>query len=180
MRARKTDKTSVTRHCLVVMLMLLTAANLLAAPGHDAFARLDSLIAVQPRIVAQKEARLEQMKRDLGKMKSASQRYEAMRQLYEEYAAYKYDSAYSCVSECVRLAQAMGDRGLLNESYLNLAHILSTACLMDKAQQVLAQIDTTMLSTQQLVQYHRTRTDLLIYQAEYMQGTRYADEYVLR
>lgn len=160
------------------MLMLLTAANLLAAPGHDAFARLDSLIAVQPRIVAQKEARLEQMKRDLGKMKSASQRYEAMRQLYEEYAAYKYDSAYSCVSECVRLAQAMGDRGLLNESYLNLAHILSTACLMDKAQQVLAQIDTTMLSTQQLVQYHRTRTDLLIYQAEYMQGTRYADEYV--
>ena len=160
------------------MLMLLTAANLLAAPGHDAFARLDSLIAVQPRIVAQKEARLEQMKRDLGKMKSASQRYEAMRQLYEEYAAYKYDSAYSCVSECVRLAQAMGDRGLLNESYLNLAHILSTACLMDKAQQVLAQIDTTMLSTQQLVQYHRTRTDLLIYQAEYMQGTRYAEEYV--
>lgn len=160
------------------MLMLLTAANLLAAPGHDAFARLDSLIAVQPRIVAQKEARLEQMKRDLGKMKTASQRYEAMRQLYEEYAAYKYDSAYSCVSECVRLAQAMGDRGLLNESYLNLAHILSTACLMDKAQQVLAQIDTTMLSTQQLVQYHRTRTDLLIYQAEYMQGTRYADEYV--
>ena len=160
------------------MLMLLTAANLLAAPGHDAFARLDSLIAVQPRIVAQKEARLEQMKRDLGKMKSASQRYEAMQQLYEEYAAYKYDSAYSCVSECVRLAQAMGDRGLLNESYLNLAHILSTACLMDKAQQVLAQIDTTMLSTQQLVQYHRTRTDLLIYQAEYMQGTRYAEEYV--
>ena len=160
------------------MLMLLTAANLLAAPGHDAFARLDSLIAVQPRIVAQKEARLEQMKLDLGKMKTASQRYEAMRQLYEEYAAYKYDSAYSCVSECVRLAQAMGDRGLLNESYLNLAHILSTACLMDKAQQVLAQIDTTMLSTQQLVQYHRTRTDLLIYQAEYMQGTRYADEYV--
>ena len=178
MRARKTEKTSVTRHCLVVMLMLLTAANLLAAPGHDAFARLDSLIAVQPRIVAQKEARLEQMKRDLGKMKTASQRYEAMRQLYEEYAAYKYDSAYSCVSECVRLAQAMGDRGLLNESYLNLAHILSTACLMDKAQQVLAQIDTTMLSTQQLVQYHRTRTDLLIYQAEYMQGTRYAEEYV--
>ena len=178
MGARGTDKTSVTRHCLVVMLMLLTAANLLAAPGHDAFARLDSLIAVQPRIVAQKEARLEQMKRDLGKMKTASQRYEAMRQLYEEYAAYKYDSAYSCVSECVRLAQAMGDRGLLNESYLNLAHILSTACLMDKAQQVLAQIDTTMLSTQQLVQYHRTRTDLLIYQAEYMQGTRYADEYV--
>lgn len=160
------------------MLMLLTAANLLAAPGHDAFARLDSLIAVQPRIVAQKEARLEQMKLDLGKMKTASQRYEAMRQLYEEYAAYKYDSAYSCVSECVRLAQAMGDRVLLNESYLNLAHILSTACLMDKAQQVLAQIDTTMLSTQQLVQYHRTRTDLLIYQAEYMQGTRYAEEYV--
>ena len=66
----------------------------------------------------------------------------------------------------------------LNESRLNLAHILSTACLMEQARQTLAQIDTTQLTPDQFITYYRTRTDLLIYQAEYMQGTRYADEAV--
>ena len=49
---------------------------------------------------------------------------------------------------------------------------------MDKARSTLNQIDTTRLTPSQLVVYHRTLTDLLIYQAEYMQGTQYAEEYV--
>ncbi|MBQ3732252.1 MAG: hypothetical protein II905_10930, partial [Muribaculaceae bacterium] len=105
-------------------------------------------------------------------------RFGALKRLYEEYSAYQYDSAYAYVNQCISLAQSMGDASLLNESRLNLAHILSTACLMDKAHQTLSQIDTTLLSPEQLILYHRTRTDLLIYQAEYMQGTQYAEEYV--
>ncbi len=150
----------------------------LAAEGGGRFQRLDSLIAAQPQIVAAKEARLAQLKFDLGKGTTAPGRYAALKRLYEEYSAYQYDSAYAYVNQCIRLAQSMGDESLLNEGRLNLAHILSTACLMDKAQQTLNQIDTTRLSPGQLVVYHRTLTDLLIYQAEYMQGTQYAEEYV--
>ena len=150
----------------------------LAAEGGGRFQRLDSLIAAQLQIVAAKEARLAQLKSDLGKEMTAPGRYAALKRLYEEYSAYQYDSAYAYVNQCIRLAQSMGDESLLNESRLNLAHILSTACLMDKAQQTLNQIDTTRLSPGQLVVYHRTLTDLLIYQAEYMQGTQYAEEYV--
>lgn len=150
----------------------------LAAEGGGRFQHLDSLIAAQPQIVAAKEARLAQLKSDLGKETTAPGRYAALKRLYEEYSAYQYDSAYAYVNQCIRLAQSMGDESLLNESRLNLAHILSTACLMDKAQQTLNQIDTTRLSPGQLVVYHRTLTDLLIYQAEYMQGTQYAEEYV--
>ena len=157
---------------------VLMAAVVLTGQARGQFARLDSLIAVQPHTVAEKETRLAQMKADLAAEATVLGRYGIMRRLYEEYAAYQYDSAYAYVSQCIRLAQEMGDAARLNESRLNLAHILSTACLMEQARQMLAQIDTAQLTPDQFITYYRTRTDLLIYQAEYMQGTRYADEAV--
>ena len=166
----------VFRRWLAVAVLMAAVAFVGQAKGP--FARLDSLIAVQPHIVAEKETRLAQMKADLAAETTVLGRYGIMRRLYEEYAAYQYDSAYAYVSQCISLAQAMGDAARLNESRLNLAHILSTACLMEQARQTLAQIDTTQLTPDQFITYYRTRTDLLIYQAEYMQGTRYADEAV--
>ena len=166
----------VFRRCLAVAVLM--AAVALVGQAKGPFARLDSLIAVQPHIVAEKETRLAQMKADLAAEPTVLGRYGIMRRLYEEYAAYQYDSAYAYVSQCISLAQAMGDATRLNESRLNLAHILSTSCLMEQARQTLAQIDTAQLTPDQFITYYRTRTDLLIYQAEYMQGTRYADEAV--
>ena len=152
------------RRGLLVCWMAVWAVGAWGA-SQDAFQRLDSLIAAQPQIIAAKEARLAQIKGELGQETSSAGRYAILKRLYEEYSAYQYDSAYACVSQCIRLAQSMGDESLLNESRLNLAHILSTACLMDKARSTLNQIDTTRLTPSQLVVYHRTLTDLLIYQA---------------
>ncbi len=142
------------------------------------FSRLDSLIAEQSHIIDRKEAHLSQLKERLSRETAPADRYGTIKQLYEEYAAYQYDSAYAYVSQCLALARQMSDDRLLNESRLDLAHILSTACLMDQARLLLGQIDTTRLSATQLIRYYRTCTDLLIYQAEYMQGTQYAAEAV--
>ena len=163
---------------MILTVVAMCVVHVAGALPADAFQRLDNLIATQPAIVAEKEARLTRMKADLARETSAAGRYSSLRRLYEEYSAYQYDSAYAYVSQCINLAMAMGNESLLNESRLNLAHILSTACLMDKARLTLSQVDTTRLSPSQLIQYHRTRIDLLIYQAEYMQGTQYAEECV--
>lgn len=168
----------VCRKVIAGLLMVLVALSANGTVDSGAFKRLDSLIAIQPQIIAAKEERLLHMKADVESTVSPTNRYATLNRLYQEYAAYQYDSAYSYVNKCIRLAQTMGDASLLNESRLNLAHILSTACLMEKAHQTLGQIDTTHLTPDQLILYHRTRTDLLIYQAEYMQGTQYAEEYV--
>ena len=166
------------RRFVILTVVAMCVVHVAGALPADAFQRLDNLIATQPAIVAEKEVRLARMKADLARETSAAGRYSSLRRLYEEYSAYQYDSAYAYVSQCINLAMAMGNESLLNESRLNLAHILSTACLMDKARSTLNQIDTTRLTPSQLVVYHRTLTDLLIYQAEYMQGTQYAEEYV--
>lgn len=171
-----TGSNGLLRRLLTLGVVAMVAVNAWGGVSQDAFRRLDSLITAQPQIIAAKEVHLAQLKEGLGRETSASGRYAAMKRLYEEYSAYQYDSAYAYVSQCLRLAETMGDAMLQNESRLNLAHILSTACLMDKARLTLSQIDTTHLAPDQLILYHRTRTDLLIYQAEYMQGTRYADE----
>ena len=169
---------SVNKRWMMLAMLVAVAVSALAGARGDLFGRLDSLIAAQPDIVAAKEARLAQMKADLRQGASLMERYAVNRRLYEEYSAYQYDSAYAYVTQCMSLARAMDNASLLNESRLNLAHILSTACLIDKASLTLSQIDTTRLTVDQLILYHRTRTDLLIYQAEYMQGTRYAAEAV--
>lgn len=166
------------RRFVILTVVAMCVVHVAGALPADAFQRLDNLIATQPAIVAEKEARLTRMKADLARETSAAGRYSSLRRLYEEYSAYQYDSAYVYVSQCINLAMAMGNESLLNESRLNLAHILSTACLMDKARLTLSQVDTTRLSPSQLILYHRTRIDLLIYQAEYMQGTQYAEECV--
>lgn len=166
------------RRFVILTVVAMCVVHVAGALPADAFQRLDNLIATQPAIVAEKEARLARLKADLARETSAAGRYSSLRRLYEEYSAYQYDSAYAYVSQCINLAMTMGNESLLNESRLNLAHILSTACLMDKARSTLNQIDTTRLTPSQLVVYHRTLTDLLIYQAEYMQGTQYAEEYV--
>ena len=160
------------------MIVLIGAAGTAAASEGNRFSRLDSLIAEQPRIIAEKEERLLHIKADLGKTADSNGRYAVLKRLYDEYSAYQYDSAYAYVTESLRLAQMMGNERLVNESRLNLAHILSTACLMDQAVLTLSQIDTARLTTDQLFQYYRIKTNLLIYEAEYMQGTQYADEYV--
>ena len=167
--------TDVKRMITIPVLMTLIVIRTMAVTV--SFDRLDSLIAAQPRIIADKEARLSSMKAGLATQSTVIDRYCALEELYEEYAAYQYDSAYSCVSECIRLAQLMNDGYRLNESRLNLSHILSTACLMDKTRQVLLQIDSLQLAPEQLIRYHRTWIDLYVYQDEYMQGTQYAAEY---
>ena len=167
--------TTCNKIMTVTVLAVIVVVRTMAAT--ITFERLDSLIEAQPSIIAAKLARIAEMKGELHEQSTALERYRVMERLYEEYSAFQYDSAYSYVSECLRLAQQLGDRHRLNESRLNLAHILSTACLMDKTRQTLLMIDTLQLSPIQLVRYHRTWTDLLIYQAEYMQGTQFADEY---
>ena len=163
------------RRWLVALAMTACAVVGHAAQSGD-FNRLDSLIAEQPRMIAAKEARLDRHKARLARLAAPQDRYDVLKELYEEYAAYQYDSAYACVTQCITLAQSMGDTFRLNESRLNLAHILSTACLMDKTRQTLLTIDTLQLSHEQLIRYHRTWIDLFVYQDEYMHGTQFAQQ----
>ena len=168
------------RRLSAVTLMVWTLIAAMAATGPSRFHRLDSLIAAQPGLVADKERQLAELKAQLAQVTTPQERYDALKELYEQYAAFQYDSAYFYAAQCISLAEAMGNTVLSNEARLNLLHILSTAGLMVQAESVLREIDTVRLTLDQLIQYRRLQANMLIYQAEYMQGTQYAQEYIDR
>ena len=82
----------INKWLMLIALTVMTVITALAVPQSE-FRRLDSLIAVQPQLIAAKEARLAQMKADLSGLRTTIERYQAKRRLYEEYSAYQYDSA---------------------------------------------------------------------------------------
>ena len=160
------------------MVMLAAVALTMGAAGR--FERLDSLIEAQPRIIAEKEAHLARLKADLAHVSEPASRYAALHQLYDEYAAYQYDSAHAYVAQCFDVARAMGNEHLVNASRLDLLHILSVGSLMNKAQQVAEQVDTTQLTADQMIAFRRTQINMRILQSEYIQGSPYTSEYLDR
>ena len=98
---------AMRRIAILVVVAMVGALGTLAATDGGQFRRLDSLIAKQPHIIAEKEARLAQMKAGLAHESNPRGRFGALKRLYEEYSAYQYDSAYAYVNQCISLAQSM-------------------------------------------------------------------------
>ena len=140
---------------------------------------LDALIARQPAIVAAKEARLQQLTSDYQRPDlTADERYERGMQLYDEYMAFRYDSAFKYVLRCVMEQEELGNRDRADESRLKLAHILSVSGLFDKAHKLLSEIDVNRLSRDNQLSYYSQKADYYNYQAEMANRTYYYGEYM--
>ena len=128
---------------------------------------LDSLIELQPTIVAEKQKRINTLRDQLAeRLLSDEERYNIQQRLYNEYLAFRYDSAHLYVTRNIELANKMGDEHKLSQSKLQLAHILSVTGLFGKAHELLASIDPNKLSK-----------DALLFESEFAAGSTYFNEY---
>ena len=142
------------------------------------FTRLDSLISVQPNIVAQYEQKVSALKRQLSVEQNLARRYETLAQLSEAYASFQNDSARAYVRQACYLAEELGDVTLQNQSRLQKVHILSGAGLLETALCEIEGIDPATLTPEQQGMYYRLLIEYYIYQAEYNQHTEYEKDYV--
>ena len=139
---------------------------------------LDSLIELQPTIVAEKQKRINTLRDQLAeRLLSDEERYNIQQRLYNEFLAFRYDSAHLYVTRNIELAQKMGDEHKLSQSKLQLAHILSVTGLFGKAHELLASIDPNKLSRDELVRYYREQNDALLFESEFAAGSTYFNEY---
>ncbi len=139
---------------------------------------LDSLIELQPTIVAEKQKRINTLRDQLAeRLLSDGERYNIQQRLYNEYLAFRYDSAHLYVTRNIELANKMGDEHKLSQSKLQLAHILSVTGLFGKAHELLASIDPNKLSKDELVRYYREQNDALLFESEFAAGSTYFNEY---
>lgn len=125
-----------------------SASNRMADGNEALLSRLDSVLANHGKLVELKEARIDSLRRTLGRARSDSERLKLTDRLYDEYLVYDSDSALHYASESKRLASLMApdDYDLLTHWNLNEAFIYTVQGLLDRAMELLDRTDTDRLS----------------------------------
>ena len=142
------------------------------------YEKLDSLIDCRQQIYADKEKRIEIIRSGLDDRRiSDAERYSLQERLYNEYTAFKYDSAYKYVTANMEIAQRMGDPHRLAMSQLHLTHILSVSGLFDQAQRILDGLQVDALDDESRVGYYNQMGELNLFLSEFAVNTKYYKEY---
>lgn len=164
---------------IILTVMLATAALAGAAQSLSAlYACLDSLLEVQDDITRDKQMRIAAIASTAsGRQLSPDEAYRLNEILYNEYIAFRYDSALHYAALNVDLAKAAGDYGRLCDSRIKQAHITSMAGLFDKAQQYLDSVDCKRLDKESLSDYYDVRANLCQFMLEFAQGTPFEEHY---
>lgn len=158
---------------------LLAGASDLATENQRLYKTLDSLMECQPTIKAAKEERLRIITDRLTVMNlNDEQTYQTCKQLYDEYLAFQFDSAFAYINRCMELQQHIGNDDLNAESRIALAHILAVTGIFRKAQQTLDGIDTKLLTPERRVEYYNQLGELNLYRSEMAEHTSYFQEYI--
>lgn len=140
---------------------------------------LDSLLIHQPEIMAAKEAHIREIVNPLKTMQlTADQEYELNMRLYEEYLAFRFDSAYYYIQKNVEKQRLTGDVNRFAASAVRFAHILSVSGLFDKAQALLNEIEPGKLNDELRIAYYNQRVELNLYRSEMAQYSPYFTEYL--
>ena len=140
---------------------------------------LDSLIECQQAIVNEKETKISAIRDGMKVMNlNNEQQYQICKKLYDEYLAFRFDSAFHYISTCMELQERIDDADLNAESRIALAHILAVTGIFRKAQQMLDGIDTNLLTPERRVEYYNQLGELNLYRSEMAEHTSFFQEYI--
>ena len=139
---------------------------------------LDSLVEHQPEIITQKKARIQVITDGLDNLKlTPEELFSLNNRLYDEYLAFNFDSALCYIKKNVDVQRTLGNPDLASGSLIRMAHILAVSGLFDKADRMLDDIQTDLLSTERKVEYYNQRGELNLYRSEMAEYTPYFQEY---
>ena len=161
-------------------LLLLAQATMATAQEKETlYKTLDSLIANYDHQTAEKELRIKTIKdRASGISLTPEQRLELNIRLYDEYIAYKYDSAFHYIQQNVALLRGTENQDRFTASAVRMAHILSVTGLFNVAWELMEEINPETLDVQQRVDYYTQQSELNLYRSEMAQYTPFFSEFI--
>ena len=140
---------------------------------------LDSLIERHDEIVAAKESQIMTLSKGLqGVTLTPEQEYDKNLRLYDEYLAFRFDSAYYYINRNIQSPLATTDADRHAASAIRLAHILSVSGIFNNARLLLDSIQPARLSTETRVLYYNQHAELNLYRSEMAQYTPYFMNYI--
>ena len=161
--------------------LLITACSRPAADNETVrlYQTLDSLIERHDDIVAAKETQIRTFTEGLrGVTLTPEQEYDLNLRLYDEYLAFRFDSAYHYIHRNMISPLAADSPDRHAASAIRMAHILSVSGIFNNARLLLDSIQPRQLSTETRVAYYNQRAELNLYRSEMAQYTPYFMDYI--
>jgi len=179
------------RISMIIVLLIqvaLIAADHHTSPGDGSLAMnkrlyhtLDSLISQYDQLTAEKERRVAAIKDGVkGIRLTPEQQYDLNQRLYDEYVAYKFDSAFYYIDRNVTALRGSGDQERFAASAVRMAHILAVTGLFDRARRLLDEVNPDSLSDRQKIAYYNQQSELNLYRSEMAQFTKFFYDYIKR
>ena len=167
------------RRYWMISVLWLQAMMGSASDVRHLYVTLDSLIAHYQETTAEKESRIKNLKDGVKTMSlTADQMYDLNLRLYDEYVAFRFDSAFYYVEKNVERLRHTEDHDRFAASAIRMAHILSVTGLFDRARRLLDEIDPEKLGDEQRVAYYNQQSELNLYRSEMAQYTPYFNDYI--
>lgn len=164
-----------------VLLLIATICSASQQSNQALYHTLDSLIANYNQLTAEKERRVTNIKDGVRGIKlSPEQQYDLNQRLYDEYVAYKFDSAFYYIEKNVNALSASADHDRFAASAVRMAHILAVTGLFDRARRLLDKVNPDSISDQQKIAYYTQQSELNLYRSEMAQFTNYFYDYIKR
>ena len=165
----------------VVGIFMFTFQNIIASnPNTSLYNTLDSLLRHQKEISGKKEDRIRFIHDALEHEDITTEtRYQIYLRLYDEYMAYRFDSAHQYISEAMRIKKEMGDIQAVISCRLKLSHILAVSGLFDKAGSQLDSVeDARQLNKENLLNYYDARNEYYLFLSAQANNTPYFYQYI--
>ena len=164
-----------------VLLLIATTCSASQQSNQALYHTLDSLIANYNQLTAEKERRVTNIKDGVRGIKlSPEQQYDLNQRLYDEYVAYKFDSAFYYIEKNVNALSASAEHDRFAASAVRMAHILAVTGLFDRARRLLDKVNPDSISDQQKIAYYTQQSELNLYRSEMAQFTNYFYDYIKR
>ena len=181
--ALKTMKQTIRLLFLTVLLLTgiqVPIAATTPTPTVDSlYTTLDSLLAHQSVIIAQKQQRIRTYQEGLKQLHlTPEQRFHVNNQLYDEYLAFNFDSALYYIRQNVEGPQMLHHPDSIAASMIRMAHILAVSGLFDKASQMLQRIPLRQLSVDNQVAYYNQCAELSLYRSEMASHSPFYQDYM--
>ena len=171
-------KQDMKRICFILLLCIPTLCST-ARSNKELYKTLDSLISCYDKLTAEKEQRINSIKQSTGSIAlTPEQTYDLNMRLYDEYMAYRFDSAYYYINRNVQALRGTADRQRFAASAIRMAHILSVSGLFGRVHNLLGEINPDSLSDEQKIAYYNQQSELNLYRSEMAQYTDYFTDYI--
>lgn len=144
----------------VLMLQGCLTSSGISVPTRNAIAELDRILETNDEITSRKEARISEMRCQLGDAPDLLSRYRVCCGLCDEYYKFNLDSALHYIYLKQSLARELNDDALKTDAVLDLAGRYLISGMYYSAKDLVESIDTSRMSSEQFRPYYQAFTTL--------------------